>query len=185
VRQRTLGAAAFVAALAVLPRSARAIEHEHQVGADLGASMLAISGKSAPDLGPAAGLHYTYGLTDAFNLVVEGDWSLLALGSQGDSKTPHTRPTWGADADVGVAYVFDVVRWVPYAGLLVGGYVLSGGNIDGAHILPGAALVLGFDYRFNRAWSAGVAVRQHMLTDMGTYPSLTQAFARLEVTWGW
>ena len=43
------------------------------------------------------------------------------------------RPWWEAinpgsltNVDVGVAYVFDVLQWVPYAGLLVGGYGLAG-----------------------------------------------------------
>jgi hypothetical protein len=172
--------------VATLASPARAVEREHHVGVDLGASMLVVNDKSSPDLGPMVGAHWTYGLTDAFNLMAEGSWSLLALNEKIDGKTtPLTRPEWGATGDVGVAYVFDVLRWVPYAGLLVGGYALGGGTIQGTRVLAGAEIEVGLDYRFNRSLCAGVAARQHMLTDANTYPSFTQLFAQLEYTWGW
>jgi hypothetical protein len=184
--RRVWTAAALAAGLAAVASPALAVEREQQVGVDLGASVLVVNGKSSADVGGGAGAHWSYGVTDAFNLMVEGAWSLLAPGEkmQGAS-TPRTRPAWGANADVGVAYVFDVLRWVPYVGLLGGGYALSGGTISGTKWLAGGALALGCDYRLNRSLAAGVAVRQHMLTDPGTYPSFTQVFARLEYTWGW
>jgi hypothetical protein len=162
------------------------VEREHHLGVDLGGSMLVVSDKSSPDVGPAIGAHYTYGLNDAFNLMVEGSWSLLALNEDVDSKsTPRTRPVWGANADVGIAYVFDVLQWVPYAGLLAGGYTFGGGTIPGTKVLAGAAFALGLDYRFSRSLCAGVSARQHMVTDPNTYPSFTQLFAQVEYTWGW
>ncbi len=51
--------------------------------------------------------------------------------------------------------------------------------------MPDAAIAFGFDYRFDRTWAAGVAVRQYFFTDPGTYPSYTQAFARVQYLWGW
>ena len=45
---------------------AAAVEHELGAGVDLGGAMLVQSGKGTPDIGPGAGLHLTYGLTDAF-----------------------------------------------------------------------------------------------------------------------
>jgi hypothetical protein len=165
---------------------AAAVEREHHLGVDLGASMLVVSDKSSPDLGPMVGAHWTYGLTDAFDLMVEGSWSLLALNEDVVNKsTPRDRPAWGANGDVGVAYVFDVLQWVPYAGLLVGGYTLGGGTLADTKILAGAAFALGLDYRFNRSICAGVSARQHMLTDTSTYASYTQLFAQFEYTWGW
>jgi len=177
-------AAAIVVASGMLARQALAVERENQVGADLGGSMLIVSGKSAPDVGGVAGVHWTYGLSDAFNLMAEADWSLLAL-KETQSGSPGTRPSWAANANIGVSYVFDVLRWIPYAGVLVGGYDLSGGTIAGMKLLPGAAIAIGFDYRFDRSFAAGFALRQHMLTDASTYPSFTQAFARVEYCWGW
>ncbi len=165
---------------------AAAVERENHVGVDLGASMLVVSDKSSPDVGPALGAHWTYGLSDAFDLMVEGSWSLLALHENVTSKsTPRDRPGWGANANVGVAYVFDVLSWVPYAGLLLGGYTFGGGTLDGSRLLVGFDVALGVDYRFTRSLCAGVSARQHMLSDVPEYPSYTQLFARLEYTWGW
>jgi hypothetical protein len=174
-----------VATLA-LARPVRAVEREHHLGADVGGAVLLVGDKSTPDIGGAVGAHWAYGLSDAFNLMVEGTWSLVSLGQSSGKGIPSTRPSWVGSAGVGVGYVFDVLSWVPYAGVLVGGYALSGGSIGGVDVLPGVAIALGLDYRFTRRLAGGVALRQHVLvTDTSTYPSFTQAFARVEYTWGW
>ncbi len=118
--------------------------------------------------------------------MAEGTWSLVALNENvQDATTPRTRPSMVTSLDVGVGYVFDVVRWVPYAGLLLGGCALNGGTIDGLKLLPGAEVALGFDYRIDRSWAAGLALRQQFFADAGTYPSYSQALARVEYIWGW
>jgi hypothetical protein len=179
-----LVAAAVALAGVAFAAPASAVEHELSAGPDLGGAMLVQSGKSTPDIGPAAGLHATYGLSDAFNLLVEGGWSLLSPSTPQGASVPRTLPAWAANADVGVAYVLDVFQWVPYAGLLVGGYDFAGGTIGGSKLYLGAALALGLDYRVRPHWTVGVAVRQHMVTDTTAYPSFTQAFARFEYVWG-
>jgi hypothetical protein len=180
-------AATFAVASMALARSASAVEREHHVGVDAGGSALVIGDKSTPDVGGGVGAHWKYGLSDEFDLMAEGAWCLVALGdAERGAKTPGTRPAWVANADVGVDYVIDVLRWVPYIGVLAGGYALSGGTVDGVKMRPGAAIALGLDYRFGRSLAAGVAVREHFLfTDVSTYPSFTQAFARVEYTFGW
>jgi hypothetical protein len=179
--------AALVLAVATASPAAWAVERENAIGIDPTASMLKVSDKSSPDIGGGVGLHYTYGITDAFNLVADGGWSLVALDEKlWDPTTPHTRPTNVSNVDVGLAYVLDVLRWVPYGAAEIGGYALQGGTIDGLKILPGAALAVGLDYRFNRSWSAGVELREHFLfTEMSTYPTFTQALLRFEYVWGW
>jgi hypothetical protein len=177
-------AAAVAVAVASLASQARAVEHEHHIGVDGGMSILVMNDKT--DVGGALGGHWAYGLTDALNFMAEATWSLVALNEKIENvHTPTTRPTNVANVGVGMAYVFDVLTWVPYAGLLVGGYALFGGTIGGATVLPGATAAVGLDYRFKRQWAVGVAFRQHILTDMTTYPSFTHIFARLEYTWGW
>jgi len=85
-----------------------------------------------------------------------------------------------------VGYVFDILRWVPYAAILAGGYVLSGGSIEGARLRPGFEFEVGLDYRFDRSFKVGVVGREHMLfTDLSTYPAFVQVLARAEYTWGW
>jgi hypothetical protein len=188
--RRVRGAWAAAAALAcgstAFAPPAAAVEREHQVGVEVGPSVLVIKDKGSPDLGASAGAHWTYGWTDAINLMAEGSWSLLALDEKVEgASTPRTRPAWGANLDVGLGYVFDVMRWVPYVGILGGGYAFGGGTIQGSKWLLGASFALGADYRVSRTFAAGVALRQHLLTDPGTYPSFTQALARIEYTWGW
>ena len=79
-----------------------------------------------------------------------------------------------------------MLTWVPYAGILVGGYGLSGGTIPGMKLLPGVEIALGLDYRArHRPLAVGVAVRQHFLSETDTYPSFTQLLARFEYVWGW
>jgi hypothetical protein len=178
-------AAGVVVALGAFSPAALAVEREHHLGVDAGASLLVVGGQSSPEVGAGIGAHWTYGLSDALNLMVEAAGSRLAVNEAQGASQPHVQPAWMANADVGIGYVFDVMQWVPYAGLLVGGYALSGGTIQGAKVLPGAAFALGLDYRFGRSLAAGISIRQHMLTEVSTYPSFTLAFARLEYTWGW
>ncbi len=185
-RVTLVGVGLGVAGLLALSPDARAVEREHHVGIDVGAAMLVVADKGSPDVGPALGAHWTYGLSDEFNLMVDGTWSLVSLGEKAQSgATPPTRPSNLAGVDAGIAYVLDVLRWVPWAGLFVGGVAFSGGTLPGVKVLPSAAIALGLDYRVSRSWSFGVMLRQHAFTDPSTYPSFTQTFARFEHTWGW
>jgi hypothetical protein len=178
--------ASLLAAVLVLAfaRAAGAVEQEHHLGVDLGIGMLTISDQSTPDVGAGTGVHYTYGITDQFNLVTEVRYSRVAF--HGISSTdPPTHPANAWNADVGVAYVLDVLRWVPYFGALGGAYVLDGGTIPGNLVLPGAELVVGLDYLLTPVWSVGVEGSEHFLfTDMSLYTSFTNVVGRVEFTWG-
>jgi hypothetical protein len=180
-------ALALAVASFVLQAPARAVEREHAIGVDAGGAILMVADKSSPDIGASIGMHYTYGLSDAFNLVADAGWSLVALNERlTDPTTPHTRPTNTTNADVGLAYVLDVLQWVPWGALEAGGYALQGGSIDGVNLHPGAAIAIGLDYRLNRSWAIGVSAREHLLfTEMSTYPSFMQGFVRFEYVWGW
>jgi hypothetical protein len=53
-------------------------------------------------------------------------------------------------------------------------------------VLPDVEIALGLGYRIDRSWAVGAAVREQMFfTEMSTYPSNTQIFARAEYCWGW
>lgn len=174
--------AAIAALVAVTVTSvagtASAVERENQIGVELGAPMLVVHGnKNTVASGPSAGLHYTYGLSDAFNLVADADSAVLLLGVPKPATLTH--------GDVGIAYVLDVLRWVPWGAAEVGGYGLTGNAIGGT-FLPGAALAVGLDYRFDRSWAAGIVVREHLFfTNINLFPSLTEGFLRVGYTWGW
>ncbi|MGA2448759.1 MAG: hypothetical protein ABTD50_08805 [Polyangiaceae bacterium] len=167
--------------------NAHAVEREHQIGIDVGGAVLVVSDKSSADVGSAFGVHYAYGLSDQFLLLARASISPVAPDEHADSaSSPNDRPAGFVAASIGAAYVFDVLRWVPYAGLLMGGYALYGGTLGGSpRVLPGVALVVGLDYRLDRAWSLGFSLHQDTLSEPGTYPSLTQGFAHADFHWGW
>jgi len=172
--------------LCVAPHEARAVERQHHIGLDPSLSMLKVDDKSTLSVGAGVGVHYTYGISDQFNLMVELNASRVAANQEQDfPDSPRTRPANVAHGLAGVGYVIDVLRWVPYFGVLVGGYHLSGGTLDSAVVAFGAAAQLGLDYQLSRSWAVGVAGQQHfLLTKLSDYPSYTTLLLRLEYMWG-
>jgi hypothetical protein len=174
-------------ALCASPRAAHAIERQHHFGLDPSLAMLKVDDKSSLSTGVGLGVHYTYGLSDQFNLMAELNASIVAADQKQDTPTtPRTRPAEVDHALVGVGYVIDVLRWVPYFGVLAGGYRLAGGTLDSALVVFGGAAQLGLDYQLSRQWALGVAGQQHfLLTKMSTYPSYTTLMLRFEYMWGY
>jgi hypothetical protein len=174
--------------MTVLPlafaRGAGAVEREHQLGVNVGLPLLTIADKSTPDVGAAFGIHYGYGITDQFNFLAELQYSVLALNVFPTDPTTH--PAQMLNADVGVTYVLDVLRWVPYFGALAGGYMMYGGTVQpNPLLLPGAEIVVGLDYLVTPKWAVGVELSEHFLfTESTVYTSYSTAFARTEFRWG-
>lgn len=182
-RRAAVAAVCLGAALGGSASPVHAVERENHLGAGIGPGFFDASG-SAP-IGGGVEAHYTYGLSDAFDLLAEGSWSTARFGG-GGSPAARTRPSWVFTGGVGATYVFDVLQWVPYAGILVEAATLSGGPLGRTKVLPDAVLAVGLDYRLGPSWAVGVAARQHMFfTEASTYPSDTQVLARFEYTWGW
>ncbi len=172
-------------AITFAAQSASAFERQHHFGLDGGLGMLKVGGKDSLSVGGGGGLHYSYGLTDAFNLMIEGAFMPVALEELPGKGVAANRPTSVANVGAGVSYVLDVVRWVPYFGLLAEGYSFNGGTVRGTSLGAGVALALGLDYAFNRRFAAGFAFRQHFAFSAITdYPSYSQFLLRVEITWG-
>lgn len=171
----------------MLSGSALAVEKQQHLGIGGGLSLLKIDDKSTMSIGGVVGLHYAYGLSDAFNFVAEGGVAPVARGEAKGPDIPPTRPENIAHVGAGATYVIDVgLDWVPYVGALGTGYLLNGGSLDGSKLGFGVALAAGLDYQISRSWAAGVAFRQHeILTSLGTYPSYTEGLLRVEFVWGW
>jgi hypothetical protein len=178
-RVRRGAAVALVAAALAVTSQAGAVEREHQIGLELGVPMLVVQQGSSNNTltGGTFGLHYTYGISDAINLVADGGTSLLPFGANSLATT--------SNVDLGLAYVLDVLRWVPWGAAEVGGYYLTGNAVGGTQVLPGVALAIGVDYRFDRSWAAGIELREHLLFTDSTFPSFTQGLLRVGYTWGW
>ncbi len=178
-----------VAAVLLAPSSAFAFEHQHHLGVDGGVAFISIDQKPTLSVGGGGGIHYAYGLTDAFNLLIEGAFCPVAL-QEAKNQPPQldNRPTMIENFGAGVAYTLDVLRWVPYIGLMASGFTLHGGALDGVRGAFGLTIAGGIDYQLTRGpkhLSLGVAVRQHfMFSDIVNYPSYTQIFLRAEYVWG-
>jgi len=174
-------------ALCASPREALAIERQHHFGLDPTLALLKVDDKSSVSTGLGLGAHYTYGLSDQFNFMAEANASFMTSGENLEAPTtPRTRPTQIAHALVGIGYVIDILRWVPYFGVLAGGYRLGGGTLDDPLFVIGGAVQLGLDYQLSRQWAIGGAAQQHFLiTEWSTYPSYTTVMLRLEYMWGY
>lgn len=164
---------------------AKAYEHQWHVGGGLGYTLLA-PGATFPvtttQHGASASAHLTYGLTDAFNLMGELDGGYY----------PGALPVARAGASVGVGYVIDVLRWVPYVGLMAGGsglFVMGDCGARGEATCGGprlgVSIPFGLDYQFSRSFAVGFAGKYGVLL-LGP-EGVDQAFSgtiRAEYIWG-
>lgn len=179
-RSVSLLVAASVAVLLLVPKRAMAYERQWHAGASFGYGLVHVYDTTASGLG--GGLHLTYGLNDAFNMMLEVD-ATIHPGSD----------LLVAGAAVGPAYVLDVLQWVPYFGLLVGANdVWYRGEDCGTADLPpchaahlGIGVPVGLDYQVTRSFAIGAQVRYTILLLGDSSPiSYLTAFARAEYVWG-
>ena len=179
MRYLLLAPIAAGALVALAAPVARAAERQWHVGVDGGYAAL-FSSPSAGGVG--GGAHLAYGLSDAFNAMLELDM------------TRHAGPgttVWSGAA--GIAYTLDVARIVPYAGLMVGGYRLTGGAVKcvEGRCIPsvnalGGQIVLGLDYQLDPHWAIGAQLRMHTIFAADPVGVLTYdtTFLRAEYVWG-
>lgn len=178
--------------LSLLPVVASAAERQHHLGVAPVGALLKIKGFGlSPGIGATA--LYTYGLTDQFNLMAEVSHSFMGIGQQLVrspssmlSEATNNRPGHLSTGAAGISYVLDVLRWVPYGGVLVSGNLFGGGSMPSVEIAPGAQLALGLDYQFSRHVVGGIGLRQHVFfTKLADYPTFTTGFFKLEYQWGY
>jgi hypothetical protein len=166
-------------------RPALAFERQQHVGADLGGAVLSTNGGSSK-FGGSAGLHYTYGVLDSLNLVFEVAAFGFGIDARPAKGAPPPEPGVVATAAGGAMYILDVLRWVPYGGVLLGAAYATGGLLDQGFGTLDVQLALGVDYQLSRSWTVGVTYRQHMfVAKMTDYPEFTALGLRFEYTWGW
>lgn len=184
--RRALAATALAAVALAWAPSARAVEGQHHLALAPELALLKVDDKSTFSVGAGGALQYTYGLTDAINLAAEGGSAVVALDQQQDfPESPRTRPATVDRLGVGAHYVIDILRWVPYVGVLATGYRLAGGTLEKSVFTFGPSLALGLDYQLNRHFTVGVEARQaFMLTKMSTYPTYTNVGLKIEYAWG-
>jgi hypothetical protein len=161
-----LAAAAIASSVLGWTGGSAAFERQWHAGADVGMGHISLGDGST---GLAGGAHLAYGLSDAFNAMFEFDVS----------RHPDIGRTVYSTA-LGAAYTLDITRWVPYAGVLVGGYRLAGA--PGRDSL-GVQLAAGMDYQIGRSWATGVQFRYHQILT-GETAAYTTTLFRFEYLWG-
>ena len=176
---------AFAVGVTTPSGSASAAEKSHHLAlAPIGA-LLKVKDQ-AVSVGGGASAMYTYGLTDQLNLMAEVSHSFVGIGQHLGSLPPGVRPGFVSTGAAGISYVLDVLRWVPYGGVLLSGNAVGGGNLPNAVFAPGGQLALGLDYQFSRHVVAGVGFRQHLFfTKLSEYPSYSTFFLKAEWQWGY
>jgi len=173
-----LSAAAAIAALLAAPE-ADAFERQWHAGASFGYALLTDPG-TYPGFGGR--LHAAYGVTDAFNALVEVDMATHPGGKY-----------FVLGASAGATYVVDILEWVPYVGLTVGGYDLliaaacNGAGEPSCHTGRFALGVpFGIDYTVTRSFAVGFAGKYALLVPAIEFPgSYFTAYARAEFIWGY
>jgi len=134
--------------------------------------------------GFGASFSLTYGLSDAWNLIGHIDTSVHPGGA----------PVVAYGGGAGVAYVIDVVRWVPWLGVTVGGYGVSAldpcvATTDApcTNGRLGLSLPFGLDYQLSRRFSIGFGGRYGLLLfgNQNKVDQTVSVMARFQYIWGY
>jgi hypothetical protein len=177
--------------LAASSSEASAYERQWQAGLSAGYTHFVNGGGnfSVPGSLPGFGtsLSLSYGLNDSLNIIGHADMSVH----------PGAAPVLIGGGGVGMAYVLDVLRWVPWIGLTAGGYAVSvrepcitteAAPCTTGHF--GLSPQGGVDYQVNRKFSIGAGVRWNLLF-FGNPNALDQVdqaisgFVRAQYIWGY
>ncbi len=186
-----LAAAALAAPTLLASSRSEAFERQWHAGASFGYT--ALMGSHATLHGIGGGLHLTYGLSDALNLMAEvnvsnhfsrlGDTPVDADGKPTGAAAVQLPSALLASGGVGVGYVFDVLQWVPYVGGLVGAADIvtpSGNNLRLSLQVP-----FGLDYSISRSFAVGVGGRYQMLIGGAGLEHVLTGLLRAEYVWGY
>lgn len=128
---------------------------------------------SVPDYRPnggVLGLDYERGFSDALSFRVSGGAGLY----YGDGQT-----TYSGQLTVGMTYLFDVIKYVPYANLGVGGIAIAGGDLD-SRLSALVELGVGIDVLHSRTFSYGIQLRFETLLQETSFFT-----AGARATWRW
>jgi hypothetical protein len=140
-----------VAILALMAGSAGADEDDRSISVFGGYGTYAIP-EHTPD-GGVVGLDYERGFSDAMSLRASGGFGLYLLDDD------DMGPSYSGHATIGLTYLFDVLKYVPYVNVGVGGIVLAGGPVEDVRLDALLELGIGLDILHSRTFSYGVQAR--------------------------
>jgi hypothetical protein len=130
-----------------------------------------------PDIGGALGVTYEHAVSSDISL--RGDLSGgLFYGGQTKDQSPTS---YAVLFDAGVTFRFDVLKYVPYALIGIGGIASGGGPIDG-ELDPVLVIGGGLDYLASRDRSYGIEAR---LASFGSDVTIFTLGLRATCRWGY
>lgn len=165
----------FGMAVGALPRHARAEAGQWRGGAGLGPAWLEGAGP-----GPALSAYVRHGISGSVDLTLQSMTSLHPSSSA-------SRRAWAFEAGPGIDVRWDVLQWVPYAGVGLAYYRLGGAAVDDtarAGSSLGAPLYAGVDYLLSRALVLNLQATVHTLI-VPDGPRLTWALLTFGAAHAW
>ena len=165
---RWLASPCLLALLWAAPAPVAADEGESALSISLGYASFAV-----PDHEPrggALGLEYERGL---------GEDLWVRAAASGGAYLVSNDASWTGQGTVGLTYVVDVLRYVPYLHAGVGAVMLGGGPLE-RELHPVVELGAGLDVLTRRELSWGVYVRLASFLDDSSFVG-----AGARVTWRW
>jgi hypothetical protein len=160
---------ALLAGVLLAPGQAAADEGESALSVGAAFSTFTIDDADGP--GGGLTLEYERGLSDAFWL--RGS-AAGALHDGGDAGGLYT-----GQATVGLTYVIDVLKYVPYLHAGIGAVVLGGGELD-AEVHPLGEIGIGLDLLVSRERSYGFFARAGTFLEDSAFVA-----AGVRMTWRW
>jgi hypothetical protein len=157
-------------AAALWARPAAADEGESALSVDVAFDSFTIDDHDGQ--GGGLGLEYERGLSDAFWLRGAAAGAVYRGGDREGT-------TYAGRASVGLTYVIDVLKYVPYLQAGLGGVALGGGALD-TKVHPIAEIGIGLDLLARRGLSYGMFAR--VGSNLGDNAFIT---AGLRVSWRW
>jgi hypothetical protein len=174
----------------VAASSSEASAYERQWQAGLSAGYVHFINGGGTAIMPAAlpgfgtSISLTYGVNDSLNIITHFDFSAH----------PGAAPVLIGGGGAGIAYVIDVLRWVPWIGATVGGYAVSAREpcitTDDAPCMTGRlglSLPFGLDYQVSRKFSIGAGGRYGVLLfgNQNKVDQTISGFIRVLDIWGY
>jgi len=161
-------AAAALTALAAAAAPAAADEGESALSASAGYASFAVPEHEPP--GGALGLEYERGI---------GADLWIRAAAAGGLYATDGGPSWSGQGTLGLTYVVDILKYVPYLHAGVGAVMLGGGPLE-TELHPVAEIGAGLDVLVRRGLSYGIFIRVASFLDDSAFVS-----GGARVTWRW
>lgn len=171
----------LAAAVLCCAAPASAAEGVKRIGVHGGFAGMSSEGSFA---GFGGGIRGGWSINDAWTIGADATVSSNQVAAKGGRSLVLSQ-------SAGVIYALDIIQIVPYAGVYVGLYELTGGGLPKTQLKGGAQLLLGLDWVYSRDFTFGLELRAHALPgEFLTQPDNPTPFyattmVKAEYTWGW